>query len=264
MADAFGRTAVKTITDGDVAAKITDGTDTLLINADGSINAALAAGTEVKITDGTDDLAVNADGSINVAVTAALPAGTNVIGEVKVTDGTDDLAINSSGAAAADITHIAGTAPGAGNPLPSRLSDGSAFISGSNPLPVAVVDNVPGTVVTDPQTSADIAGNAGTGTISYTLVTNALAATLRALTISSSVQFKAKLEAYNGTTAAEVGTYVLPTAGGSMVIPLERAGEDAGLQLTGDGAAVRFRLQLTNLDKNDTAACYSTLVWSEA
>lgn len=49
---------------------ISDGTDTLAVNADGSINVAFAPGAEIKITDGTDDLAINADGSLNAVVTA--------------------------------------------------------------------------------------------------------------------------------------------------------------------------------------------------
>jgi hypothetical protein len=49
--------------------QITDGTDTLAINADGSLNVNFAAGAAVEITDGTDTLAINADGSINVNLT---------------------------------------------------------------------------------------------------------------------------------------------------------------------------------------------------
>lgn len=61
--------------DGDNVA-ISDGTDTLAINADGSINVVFsgssqieisaADGDSISISDGTDTLAVNADGSINV------------------------------------------------------------------------------------------------------------------------------------------------------------------------------------------------------
>lgn len=50
------------LTDGSQVTKITDGTDQLEVNADGSVN------TVTKITDGTDQLEVNADGSINVVV----------------------------------------------------------------------------------------------------------------------------------------------------------------------------------------------------
>lgn len=49
---------------------ISDGTDTLGVNADGSINVNFASGAQIEITDGTDTLAINADGSINSVVTA--------------------------------------------------------------------------------------------------------------------------------------------------------------------------------------------------
>lgn len=49
---------------------ISDGTDTLAVNADGSINVAFASGASLQITDGTDTLAINADGSINSVVSA--------------------------------------------------------------------------------------------------------------------------------------------------------------------------------------------------
>lgn len=61
---------------------ISDGTDTLAVNADGSINSVVTAtnldirdlthvSDSVKIGDGTDFLAVNADGSINVVIAGA-------------------------------------------------------------------------------------------------------------------------------------------------------------------------------------------------
>jgi hypothetical protein len=56
------------LTDGSQVTKVTDGTDNLEVNTDGSINVAFAAGAEIKITDGTDDLEINSDGSINVVV----------------------------------------------------------------------------------------------------------------------------------------------------------------------------------------------------
>lgn len=79
---------------------ISDGTDQLEINADGSINVAFAPGAEIKITDGTDTLEVNADGSINSVVTATdldIRDLTHATDSVKVGDGTDFLAINADG-----------------------------------------------------------------------------------------------------------------------------------------------------------------------
>jgi hypothetical protein len=46
------------------------GKDALDVNIVNDINVAIAPGSEIKITDGTDDLAINADGSINAVVTA--------------------------------------------------------------------------------------------------------------------------------------------------------------------------------------------------
>lgn len=105
---------------------ISDGTDTLGVNADGSINVQFAPGAEIKITDGTDDLAVNADGSINAVVTATdldirdLAFATDKVDvsgssvtvsatdldvrdlsaaqdNVAISDGTDTLAVNADG-----------------------------------------------------------------------------------------------------------------------------------------------------------------------
>ncbi len=55
--------------DGDNIA-ISDGTNTAVVNVDGSLNVNLVGTSEVRITDGTDDLAINADGSINSNVSA--------------------------------------------------------------------------------------------------------------------------------------------------------------------------------------------------
>jgi hypothetical protein len=69
--------------------KITDGTETLAINEDGSINVNMEGTTinatidNVGIKDASDHaLDINADGSINVKNTASLPAGDNNIGNV--------------------------------------------------------------------------------------------------------------------------------------------------------------------------------------
>ena len=90
---------------------ISDGTDTLAINADGSINAVVtatdldirnlsAAQDNVAISDGTDTLGVNADGSINAVVTATdldIRDLSHATDSVKVGDGTDFLAVNTDG-----------------------------------------------------------------------------------------------------------------------------------------------------------------------
>lgn len=49
---------------------ISDGTNTLAINGDGSIDVSFAPGASFQLTDGTDTLAINVDGSINAVVSA--------------------------------------------------------------------------------------------------------------------------------------------------------------------------------------------------
>lgn len=73
MADFDSSLPIRTENAGDVIAKISDATVTsqqLKVNADGSIDTNFAPGAQIEITDGTDTLAVNTDGSLNAVVTA--------------------------------------------------------------------------------------------------------------------------------------------------------------------------------------------------
>jgi hypothetical protein len=75
VADYDSSLPIRTESAGDVDVFISDATissQKLKVNADGSIdtNTSLPAGTKVIITDGTDDLEINTDGSINAVVTA--------------------------------------------------------------------------------------------------------------------------------------------------------------------------------------------------
>lgn len=132
---------VRTENAGDVIIKVADATVTsqqLKIESDGSVN------TNSKITDGTDTLAINNDGSINSVVSATnldirdlvfatdkvdvtgsdvtvsntvtvqstnldIRDLTHVTDSIKVGDGTDFLAINSDGSINAVIQEDAGT-----------------------------------------------------------------------------------------------------------------------------------------------------------
>lgn len=108
-----------------VYTQLSDGTDVLAINADGSLNATVANASlvvtatdldirdlshtqdSVQIGDGTDLLAVNADGSINVSVANASIVVTATDLDIRdlsasqdnvaISDGTDTLAINTDG-----------------------------------------------------------------------------------------------------------------------------------------------------------------------
>lgn len=130
--------------------QITDGTNTLAINGDGSINATISATDldirdlsasqdNVAISDGTDTLAVNADGSINSVVTATdldvrdLSASQD---NVAISDGTDTLAVNADGSINVSFSVVTGDDDAdTGNPLKigSRAFDGAlTAVSASN------------------------------------------------------------------------------------------------------------------------------------
>jgi hypothetical protein len=77
MADFDSSLPIRTQNAGDAIVKVADATvpsQQLKVESDGSINVngtlTLSPGAEVKITDGTDDLAINADGSLNAVVSA--------------------------------------------------------------------------------------------------------------------------------------------------------------------------------------------------
>lgn len=110
MADYDSSLPIRTETDGDVVAKISDATVTsqqLKVNADGSIDTNFAPGSEIGITDGTDSLEINADGSINITDNGGsltvdatdldirdLDAAQD---NIAISDGTDTLAVNADG-----------------------------------------------------------------------------------------------------------------------------------------------------------------------
>lgn len=118
MADNRTGKLIKTKSGEFVTTQLSDGTDSLAINADGSINSVvtatdldirnLAPATDtVAIGDGTHSLDVNADGSINSVVTATdldirnLAPATD---KVAIGDGTHDLDVNADGSINAVVT----------------------------------------------------------------------------------------------------------------------------------------------------------------
>jgi len=137
MADYDSSLPIRTENAGDVDIFLSDSvtpSQKLKVNADGSIdtNTTLPAGTKVEITDGTDDLDINADGSINAVVTATdldirdldfAQDSVDVSGSTNVGVVATDLDIRDLDAAQDSVSaHL-------------KDEDGNAY-SSSNPLPV--------------------------------------------------------------------------------------------------------------------------------
>jgi len=130
------------LSDGTQVTKISDGTDTLAINADGSINASFAPGTEVKITDGTETALVDTGGQLLVVDSGAITELQTVVTQqtdksqyTKITNGTDDLVINGSGSINAVIEGVATVLlqDGDGDPLEIN-TNGEALVKDTDTL----------------------------------------------------------------------------------------------------------------------------------
>lgn len=165
MSDYDSSLPVRTESAGDVDAFISDATtpsQKLKVNADGSIdtNTSLPSGTQVEITDGTDTLGVNADGSINV-VDDALDASSD---SVSIGDGTDTLDVNADGSinvvASATDLDIRDLVAASDSVAAHLFDEAGVAFSASNPLPVVQTSDQEGNEIQDYQTSASVAAAA--------------------------------------------------------------------------------------------------------
>ena len=250
---------------------ISDGTDTLAVNADGSINSVVTATNldirdlshtqdSIKIGDGTDFLAIDASG--NIGVTDA-GGSLTVDGAVSASNfpATVDTDYGTVGASTIRVASQIGNATGAATfgagsttaqtlRVASNLYDetGTAF-SSSNPLPVVQVESE-GTEINDYST-ATVAGG-GTSNHNYTVTA---LKTLQLTQINASASGKAKIEVQTETGVA-TGVFNTKfvqfnsTATPNMEITLKEPIAVA--------AGVRVRIIRTNKD-NQSQDLYSTI-----
>ena len=308
MADYDSSLPVRTENDGDIAAKISDATipsQQLKVNVDGSIdvnaqvtNSNLDASTDnVAISDGTDVLAIEADGSINVNTTIAgtvdvsgstvtiqeplsiddnggsitVDGSVSLLGTsaVSATDldirdltfATDTVNVSGSevsldAATLAALESVTVTATdldirdltAASDSVSAHLFDetGAAY-SEANPLPVLTVNN-PGNKVTDYQTTASVAKDAVV-THSYTVTAGFDFCGQEAWASGSG---KIKVEVLVGGAVVFVGFN--STSNPNIRIPLDLA--------VGAPAGTVVAIRITNRD-NQTQDVYSTLTGIE-
>jgi hypothetical protein len=285
MADYNSSLPIRTENDGDAVVKIADATipsQQLTVEADGSINvnAAFSPGSEVIITDGTDTLEINADGSINSVVTATdldirdLVFATDKVDvsgssvtvtatdldirdidatqdNIAISDGTDTLAVNADGsinsvvtATDLDIRDLSHTQDSV------RIGDGTDLlaVNTDGSLNVVVVSEQDGTEVVNYQTSASVASSASVNH-DYT-VSGGVTFYGEEAWISASGKIKVQLL----VNAAVKFVGFSSTANPNIRIPLEHLVKAAATQVV--------RITITNLD-NQAQDVYSTLVGVE-
>lgn len=306
MADFDSSLPIRTEGAGDVIVKIADATipaQQLAVEADGSINVnasvVIPAGQKIIVTDGTDDLEVNGDGSINVVATATdldirdltsvsdsvevlqathdnLNANVNLqVGDVDVANGnpvpisdaggsltvdaidldirdlafaTDSVDVSGSSVTVSatdldirDLTHASDSV---------KVGDGSDFlaVNSDGSINVVLLNDVPGTEICNRQTSASVAAGASVNH-DYT-VTALKTFTAEAVQVAASGKCKVQV-LFNGVIKFDAFN---STANPTILIPMYRMIKAAAGQVV--------RITITNTD-NQAQDLYSTLMGSE-
>lgn len=132
MADYDSSLPVRTESAGDIDIFVSDATtpaQKLKVNADGSVDTNFAAGSAVEITDGTETLLINPDGSLNATVTATdldirdLTSATDSVEVLQATH--DNLNLNANlQVGDADVANI--------NPVPISDANGSLTVDATD------------------------------------------------------------------------------------------------------------------------------------
>ena len=158
MSDYNSSLPARTESAGDVDVFISDAvtpSQKLKVNADGSIDTNFATGSKIIITDGTDDLEINADGSMNAVVTAI---------DLDIRDllfASDSVDVSGSSVTVTATNLDIRDLDAASDSVEAYLKDeaGAAY-SLTNPLPVEMVSDQSGDEVNSYNTSAAVAKDA--------------------------------------------------------------------------------------------------------
>jgi hypothetical protein len=281
MADYDSSLPARTEAAGDIDVFVSDATtpaQKLKVNADGSIDTNFATGSKIIVTDGTDDLEVNGDGSINAVVSgtvAATQSGTWDIGtltqitnDVNIADGGNSITVDAVDLDirnllfATDKVDVSGSSvtvsatdldirdlDAASDSVQANLFDeaGVAY-SLTNPMPVEMVSDQAGDEVCDYNTSAAIAKDASVNH-DYT-VTAAKTFLGEEAWVSGSGKLKVELLVNGATKFVGFNS----TANPNIRIPLEKILKAAATEV--------IRMTITNRD-NQAQDLYSTLLGLE-
>lgn len=241
---------------------ISDGTDTLAVNADGSINSVVTA-TDLDIRDlafATDSVdvsgsSVTVSGSVTVTATDLDIRDLDATQDnIAISDGTDTLAINADGSINSvvtatnldirDLTHVSDSV---------RVGDGTDFlaVNTDGSINVNVVDAVPGTTVNNYNTAAAVASSASSNH-DYT-VTAATTLNFNQVWAAASGKLKIEVQIETGVATGVFNTrFVGFNSTANPVVDLDIANPIPV------AAGVRVRVIRTNLD-NQAQDLYSTI-----
>ena len=167
----------------------------------------------------------------SITTLPSLPSGSNTIGAVT----------QASGPWTENLTQIAGAVPSASNALPAQLTDGTNFISASNPLPVSIQPATAGTPVCAYKDASAIA--AGSSDNHDYTVTALKTLHLQQVEFSGSGKAKMQLQIETGVASGVFNTIAVQfnstaTPNGSLRLASEQQ----------VAAGVRVRVIMTNKD----------------
>lgn len=277
MADINSSLPIRTEANGDVAAKIVDGTtpsQALAVDASGKIISKLNDGSGNSVTSQASggqralDVGINVGGtqvdprSIRAltsadVVTAAQGTAASIGGgwPVKPTDGTNSQAYTASGEAKVDVTTALPAGTNNIGKVSIQDSSGSAF-SVSNPLPVTIASSFGGTLVNKYNTTAALAASSSTNH-DYAITSGK---TLTAHKFFASASGKIRVDVQtspDGTTFTTFWTAFNSTATPNVDIELNT------LAIQDSGTGSKVRIVITNDDKS-AMDVYSTISGTEA
>lgn len=143
-----------------------------------------------------------------------------------------------------------------------RLQDSSGVELGTASNPLVITDDTNPTIASDEYTAGeavDVAAGAS-DTISSDAPADTVVASLNAVTVSSSVRFKAVIESFDGTTATTLATIFGNANDAKTFTPVK----PDTMQVTGNaGGTAVFRVTVTNMDNLLAASIYATFEYSE-
>jgi hypothetical protein len=207
MADYNSSLPIRTEADGDVVTFIADSTTPAqkwAIDANGAGSVTFPSGTQFEITDGTDTLAINTDGSITSTITDGTDTlAINTDGTIGIGDGTNALAIGANGEVTALISDGTDTlAISTGGAITSLISDGTdtLAVNTDGSINVNVVTSTVGTEFHLYGTTSGGVPNTPSTVVTHT--TTALK-TFLFKEVGASCSGKCKVEVKTGTPSSE-------------------------------------------------------------
>lgn len=248
---------VKTLQNGDVVAKIADGTtpsQTLAVDASGRVTVRLDDGAGNPVTSQVNGSQRALDVGIDVAGIQIDPRS------IRALTSADVVTANQGSANVTpwnqNISQIAGASPSATNALPAQIATAGAFVSSSNPLPVSIQSALTGSSINKYNTTAAVA--AGSSTNHDYSVTASKTFYGKYFVASSAGMIRADVQTSpDGTTFTTVFTTFSSTASPVIQLQLDQ------LVLADTGTGAKVRIVITNFEATQAEDLFSTICGTE-